>query len=770
MQNFIDWLATNRSQKKLTIFWDIETLQYNQAAGRVRPTKYKNVTFSVEIGYFNDDELELVNYPNFKGLFNAIIKGFTAPTGKIYRKTPTIELIAHNNNRYDNHFLLHDLLYYYPEMERFNLYQKNALFENDLTAKKKQLERNQLFQGVVLEKRVKSKTNLDLEFFLESIHFVTTDNWVKTNLSIASLGKKLYNLNLLSEDDLKTDFDYLKYNLDEDLTEPEAHRYAQQVNAGLDASQMKYIQNDIVILAHAVKYYSVIFKGFDYQKITFTSNILEFYKVNNLTSFQLLNEIKDGKKTQKINYTDYFFAGKNFYDYLKNYYAGGLNFYNQKYLARTITDPMFNIDLNSSYPYAMYAFKIPFELKEFFSYQTGHRVKFVDNDDFYLYEIEKCEFDNILNGVKSRVLTQMLVKYYNGKDRIYLNSNTLRIIEKIGKCKVDSFVCRSYLCYSCVSFGAKQQIAEKYQVKMVGKAKKHLIMHDVFNFEETDEPNKTKFNNEEILNAKVLLNGLYGIPALRAYFNLFLLEPDQTIRNYPNGFENTQRNILFSVYITSVALLNLLSPLAHLTQCEIDENFVYCDTDSLYLKKAIKAKLPAGLVDTYALGKWKVEHNEINHFYVLNHKKYCYQNGDNIEIRCGGVPLDAFNTNMNFDEFVNTQFHAGAKISNNKGIVNEQGTVSIYPSITELDKGNNYPMYAEDVYYKQALENMFEKIRAEEINESDGLYIESSLGSFSLADIYPAQHEIVGKDELTYYHDKNKLFCQTLRRSEKCIN
>ena len=72
------------------------------------------------------------------------------------------------------------------------------------------------------------------------------------------------------------------------------------------------------------------------------------------------------------------------------------------------------------------------------------------------------------------------------------------------------------------------------------------------------------FSQEEIDNAKVMLNGLYGIPALRPYFNLFRTVGDQLI-NIINGFENNQRNIVFSIFVTSVSLCNLLSPLQFLT-------------------------------------------------------------------------------------------------------------------------------------------------------------------------------------------------------------
>src|SRR5699024_6262924 len=133
--------------------------------------------------------------------------------------------------------------------------------------------------------------NLEMVIFLYGVKFETEDNWVKTNSSISMLGKKLKRLGVDTDDELKTDFDYLKYNLKKDLTDEQAREYAQEIYNQLSNDELVYIRNDVILLAKSVYYYSDIFKGFDYSKKTFTSNILESYNTNNLTSFQLLNRI-----------------------------------------------------------------------------------------------------------------------------------------------------------------------------------------------------------------------------------------------------------------------------------------------------------------------------------------------------------------------------------------------------------------------------------------------------------------------------------------------
>src|SRR5699024_12753531 len=127
----------------------------------------------------------------------------------------------------------------------------------------------------------------------------------KTNSSISMLGKKLKRLGVVTDDELKTDIDYLKYNLKKDLTDEQAREYAQEIYNQLSNDELVYIRNDVILLDKSVYYYSDILKGFDYSKKTCTSNILESYNTNNLTTFQLLNRIGQGNGKREIRYTDY---------------------------------------------------------------------------------------------------------------------------------------------------------------------------------------------------------------------------------------------------------------------------------------------------------------------------------------------------------------------------------------------------------------------------------------------------------------------------------
>src|SRR5699024_5080321 len=163
-------------------------------------------------------------------------------------------------------------------------------------------------------------------------------------------------------------------------------------------------------------------------------------------------------------------------------------------------------------------------------------------------------------------------------------------------------------------------------------------------------------------------------------------------------------------------------------------------------------------------GTWDLEHEHIKQFYVLNHKKYAYVDEENeIQVKAGGIPNDSFNRNLPFDEFIRTQFSDAVEIKTIKSIYNNQETITIYTSIshfsyeveiktlkynynnketisiyqskTQLEIGQGYRIYSSGKLYDRMKSKMFEDIRkqVDEFN-SDVLYIESIIGTFSLSD------------------------------------
>ena len=742
-------LIDNKTLKNITLFFDIETYQYNEDQGSINPSSYKNMTYSVAVSWLDNKNVEYEIFPDFKTMFDIIIEVYGGKS-----KKPCIFLNAHNSNKYDNHFLRKDLLYYYDHMTVENFFLNTATTEetNDNALRLKDLSKKDK-EGIILEKRIKSSINLEMVFFLYGIQFETVDNWVKTNSSISMLGKKLQRLGVVSDDELKTDFNYTKFNLEEDLTDNQARQYARWIFKKLDKEELRYIRNDVILLAKSVYYYSDLFKGFDYSKRTFTSNILDSYNTNHLTSFQLLNRIGQGKDKHEVRYTDYQFANQNFYDYLKPFYRGGLNFYNQFLMGRIITGGVFSMDIHSSYPYAMHNFKIPTYIKEYDAYENQKEILISYSDDEYtIYQLSKETFDNlIINKIESVVLKQILVKYYSTNQFININSYTFRMIENIIGLRFESIPVYSYVTFTCEYFGSREQIEEFYQVKTQGKYKEKLDFKSPYDITITDEDNDILYSQEEVDNSKVNLNGLYGIPALRPYFNVFRKDEDGQYYNVENGHKNAERNIVFSIFVTSVSLWNLLNPLKYLTQKEIDTDFIYCDTDSLYFKQRVKEKLPDELFTEFSLGTWGIELDNCPYFYVLNHKKYCYVDEQGkIQVRSGGIPHDSFNRDMSFKEFVQTQFSDGVEIETKKSIYNNEETISIYPSITKLEIGSGYRVHTSGLLYDMMKDKIFNEVKQNVDDTSDVLYLETVIGTFSLSELYPYTHEVKQKEPLIF--------------------
>ena len=69
----LDFLQENKGNRNATLYFDIETLQYNIEKGQQRPSLYKNVTYSVCVGWFVGNEFEYEIYPSFKAFFDTFL-------------------------------------------------------------------------------------------------------------------------------------------------------------------------------------------------------------------------------------------------------------------------------------------------------------------------------------------------------------------------------------------------------------------------------------------------------------------------------------------------------------------------------------------------------------------------------------------------------------------------------------------------------------------------------------------------------------------------
>lgn len=701
--------------------YDIETFTYNFKEGNIKPSLLKSVMYSFTIGFILDNETYYIIFNNFQHFFE-----WTKP---YLNKSKPYVLNAHNGNRYDNHFIRYELVKYYG-CKVANEYLKNAI-ENDNTETFSILEDDNL-----LEKRVKSKNNLELKFKLDGFKFKTEDNWVKTNTSIAVIGKKLLDKSLITKDFLKTDYDYIKYNLDDDLSDEELEGYIREIFINLTEDEKIYIRNDVIILILGIKYYSDLFFGFSYKEPTFTSNIKHSYITNNeKAEFQLL---KQNKGRELFAFGDYKFKDLNCFDYFNNYYNGGLNFYNDKKIGK-ILENGFSLDINSSYPYVMFKEKFPMYPISYSEKMKHISLNFKD-DEITFFTILIDEFNDLISMIPSKIIKQMYVKYYrivNGE--IYLNTNSIRLLNDLFNLNINSIFVSSYVTFKCSEFGAKDIIDKYYYIKTQGKSKYKLDYKNATNISLTKIKNDVVFTSDEISGSKVNLNGIYGVPALRLFFDLFRIDEQGEYYNINSGFRNKERNVLFSATVTSYAMYNLLSPLKYINK-DIDKWFWYCDTDSLYLDKKAFKFLPKELFHKMNLGKWDIENERIDKLYILNHKKYCYQVDNKIKIHAGGVRLNSFKLDVPFEKFIEHQFSDGVQIKSTKSILNQFMTIGIYESFIDLKQGGEYPLY-HTTEKEKILDDVKSNLSMGLLDEQDLMYIETELGIISARDLIPKQNE-----------------------------
>src|SRR5699024_6037052 len=159
----------------------------------------------------------------------------------------------------------------------------------------------------------------------------------------------------------------------------------------------------------------------------------------------------------------------------------------------------------------------------------------------------------ILSKIEPVIVKQLLVKYYSTNEFININSYPFRMIENTTGLKFESIPAYSRVTSECEYFDSREHMEELYEVKHQGKYNEKLKFNSPYNIEKTGETNDVLYTPEEVAHSKVNLNGLYGIPALRPYFNLFRLDDGKYI-NIENGHKNAERNIVFSIFITSVSL------------------------------------------------------------------------------------------------------------------------------------------------------------------------------------------------------------------------
>ena len=734
--NFTEEVKTSKwgkeSNPKLYLYCDIETFTFNcLEATLTTPRAYKNATFIVQVAWFEKGET-LPNWAYFKD-FTEFLKVIT-DNGCEELKHYDIQLVFHNGMKYDNHFLEKELITYlhlplYNNISEKSINSKYIHLLHDDAIKKVPTfykDRNDNWLSI---SAIRSSTSHTLAFAYKGFFFETQDSYLKTNDPLVMVGNKCKEKGLLTDEYIKDksdiDFTDKKYNVKYDLSDDEVEEHKKELLNSLTNSEYKYVRNDVVVLAMCHKHFSELYYGFSWDEFTFSGNVKKSYEkqgyYKDLTNFQLTkktpkakmryNRYKDNNEKDTLTLNDKKLAGwKSAEKFFRQFYRGGLNMYNEKYIGQIIEPKQagFSMDLNSSYPTVMYKEKLPTYLVDGDHFSKIKRVP-KDPNYFYMFTLKPKTMDTLLKYVPSRVIRQMFVKYYPVRNDgyVYINSVALNTLEKFMTRKIDNL---SYIhCYKWKSepFGAKNVISDNYYIKQQGKS--NVLFKKPWNpldITPTAMLNTDLKTADEVQASKVLLNGIYGIPAMRPTFPQFLYTEEGKAISMPDGHLNTERNVVFSVGVTAFAFSNLVTPLSYLTADEIDDYFWYCDTDSLYLDGAVRDKLVnkhGDLFNKNNLGCWDIEHTNIIKFYPFNHKKYAlYDTGDKqpLSVRAGGVTKgnikawidDCTKTHQDskaLNMLVTKYFHNGAEIKTTRSIKTDYGTIAIYEGTTILQDGSH---------------------------------------------------------------------------------
>ena len=765
---FIKYLSELPKKSNITLYYDIETFSTNLKAEK--PSFFKSYVWSLAVSYYDDGMMYVCLFPNFKSFLDCFKKSISS--GTVY-------LIAHNGNKYDHHFLRRNLIDHY-ELIPYTGYSANSI-EHDYEHKR------QKFQGRkhLLEKRIKSKTMLELEFAInKKYRFYTMDSLPKTNLPLRVLGIKCQKAGLISEDDIKTEMDYEQYNFEEDIEDPE--KVALSYFENMTDEEKKYIINDVVILGTSCRYYSTIYPNFDFEKRTMSLNVLEQYtKDSKLSQFQMINKYGDDYR-DKLDYLKIKWSDKeSLYTYFRKFYKGGLNFYNDNKIEKVIDRRVFSIDLNSSYPNVMYHEKFPTFVK---AAHTNYLYKHVENnpDEFVLLEVSKYTMNELLENIPSYTIRKMIVKYYSNvfSDSVYINNVVIDVLNMFAKRKIRTIPTLNTVIFEALPFGGRDKIFDYYKIKSQGKSDNIITWKTPTDYRVTDIKNDKPLTHAEVDLSKLNLNTPYGIPALRKFFNIFKYKDGELV-NFRNGHENSARNLMFAVATTAYSFRNLLTPLSALSAMEINTYFYYCDTDSLYLDYAVFDKIKAKTrFDKIALGAWDIEHDNIQGFFIQNHKKYCFLENNKVTIKSGGIDVEAFDifekypteyslgekkvkrtfTLSEFEEFCITKFCTGTKIYNNASVLNNDETITIYKRETQLSKADKYidefgtPLEDDVKMMIKAISDEIGSTKKDEVltedpdSENDpyisdeGVFIETPFQNFGMEDIERAFIEEDCKD------------------------
>lgn len=737
---------TRKAGSKTSLYCDIETFKSNTLAAIKHKTDFSVHTWSLCIGVIDTDGTAvLAIYKSYKEFYTFLDKSIEERQKR--KKKPRLEFLFHNAQGYDAHFMLAELVEH-TNKPSFNKFLVKAQVKNLKGRKAKDIKQNTLYE--VHESRVKSKSKLSLSGRLSGFDFETIDTLPKFQSSLREIGKTLNKQNLIPKSVLKTEMDYAQFDTSLYLSEYKVKTRINRIwRDYITDKHIEYILNDVILMIFAHMYYNVLYPDFDFNKFSLSTNIGEhFTGYSKKSAWQLAHNAPDPLDDMKP--ADVLISREEtLRQFTQNFYRGGFNAYNDDLLEQHITGA-FSMDANQHYPTQMYKERFP---TYFVKAEENIKLKISDltKDEkyFYLVRIERDTFNKLLSKVKSKRLRQFYIKRFGDmaglSPYIHLTSIDLRHFQQSFKLPIVRIHA-----YETEIFDARELLFENFKVKSQAKISQKdketdpdytITYSDPFTYKIEEKKPKIWYTANQVRIAKLLNNSIYGYTVLRAFYPLAYKDKNQEYHIEHNGVKMSERNNIFGLTVTSWAFYRLIEPLKCLTPDEIDRYFLYCDTDSLYLKKEAKDKVKH-FFDKWALGGWDLEHN-ISDMWINNHKKYMIKDADNgkLIIHAGGVSYDAqeaiVNSGLPFLDIAHTYLSTGSVFKTTKSILTKELTMAIYESETKLNPASRYPDKIDAVTELLAkVEKHNATIVAKERDNADEtLYFEGTYGTYSTAEL-----------------------------------
>lgn len=381
--------------------------------------------------------------------------------------------------------------------------------------------------------------------------------------------------------------------------------------------ELMYINNDVTIMCRLITYLDSI----GINAITMSSSA---YKNWRMDKYFLCKKqfIKD--ENEEIN------------DIIRKSYRGGITKVNEKYKEKDFYD-VISFDVNSLYPSVMYDNPMPIGMGKIYN-----SIKECVNDKRYLYLVVVCvQYAKVKDGFHSFIGENAGFSYsrkYEYKDELnnvvlYLWKNEFNLFKRIYSFKG---VISKVIGYKVAFNVFKDYIDRWIGVKMNAKTPAERQL------------------------AKLMLNSLYGKFGMN----------DNRVTKIPNGITSDGR--ISYDYVDTISVYYDKKVASYITSCArvkyatmmnlCGDDFIYGDTDSLYIRGHEIPPYFDGCVDDKKLGYWKYE-GHYTHFRALKAKCYLkqYDNGE-IDRKICGCPKKAGEL-INFDNF-----HYGLKLVGVKNV------------------------------------------------------------------------------------------------------